>query len=201
MTRALQQQLLSAIADVYHAEGRAAATQSAETLMAPSTSRFQAQPPCRSDATIRALLANSPHPACPAILAAQHLLEWSGNNLAEDLENDAADISNVAVLVSPTGPIVAPDIRLGLFYQKPDSYYALHNHDADETYVIIAGQALWTAGDDCRQRGVGEYIYHPSLMPHAFRAGPHGLLALWRWSGDVNTHSYAFLEDPEAMAG
>jgi len=37
-------------------------------------------------------------------------------------------------------------------------------------------------------------------MPHAFRAGPDGFLALWRWSGDVNTHSYTFLDDPAVVA-
>ncbi|MGB5560546.1 MAG: hypothetical protein WBN04_21345 [Paracoccaceae bacterium] len=39
-------------------------------------------------------------------------------------------------------------------------------------------------------------IHHPSLMPHAFRTGSEGFLAIWRWSGDINTHSYAFVEDP-----
>jgi mannose-6-phosphate isomerase-like protein (cupin superfamily) len=80
---------------------------------------------------------------------------------------------------------------------RPESYYPLHLHDADETYAIIAGQALWTAGDDTRMRGAGDMIHHPSLMPHAFRTGPEGFLAIWRWSGDINTHSYAFIEDYE----
>ncbi|MEZ5868756.1 MAG: dimethylsulfonioproprionate lyase family protein [Defluviimonas denitrificans] len=43
--------------------------------------------------------------------------------------------------MGPDGPIPAPDLRLGLLFQRPDSYYPLHNHDADETYVILAGEA------------------------------------------------------------
>jgi quercetin dioxygenase-like cupin family protein len=194
-----QTALLSAIADVYFAEGRTAANHSAEALMAPCVPQFSPQPPCAFDQNIRDVLAGSPHPAAAAVLAGQHLLEWSGNAIAEGLDNTAASISDVAVIVSPEGPIIAPDIRLGVFYQKPNSYYSLHNHDADETYVIIAGEALWTAGDDRRARGVGDYIHHPSLMPHAFHTGPEGIVALWRWSGDVNIHSYAFLEDPQAI--
>ena len=52
---------------------------------------------------------------------------------------------------------------------QPHSYYPLHLHNADETYVIVAGQALWTAGTDIQIRRVGDMIHHPSLMPHAFR--------------------------------
>jgi len=102
---------------------------------------------------------------------------------------------SVATLMGPDGPIPAPDVRLGLVYMRPDSYYPLQLHDADETYVIVTGQALWTAGEDVRMRRAGELIHHPSLMPHAFRTGPEGFLAIWRWSGDINTHSYAFIED------
>ena len=64
--------------------------------------------------------------------------------------------------------------------------------------MILAGGAEWWAGDDKRWRGPGEMIHHPSLMPHAFRAGSQGLLAAWRWSGDVNFQSYKMLPDPEA---
>ena len=102
---------------------------------------------------------------------------------------------SVATLMGPDGPILAPDVRLGLVYMRPESYYPMHLHDADETYVIIAGQAFWIAGDDIRMRGAGDMIHHPSQMPHAFKTGPEGFLAIWRWSGDINTESYAFVED------
>ncbi len=118
------------------------------------------------------------------------------SNPVEDLtEGKIAAIISVATLMGPEGPIPAPDVRLGLAYMPPDSYYPLHVHDADETYVIVAGQALWTAGDDVRMRGPGAMIHHPSLLPHAFLTGSEGFLAVWRWSGDINTHSYAFIED------
>jgi mannose-6-phosphate isomerase-like protein (cupin superfamily) len=191
--------LLAKLAAIYRAEGREAADRSAAALVAPGAADpFKRQAPCDFDGEIRALLAGSDHPAAAAILAAQELIPWAENTIAQPLSPDAAAMSAVAVLMSPDGPIVAPDLRLGLFYQKPDTYYALHNHDADETYVILCGEALWTAGDDIRMRLAGDMIHHPSLMPHAFRTGHDGMLALWRWSGDVNRESYAFLDDPLA---
>ncbi|MCV2863194.1 dimethylsulfonioproprionate lyase family protein [Albidovulum sediminicola] len=191
--------LLRALADVYLAEGREAADRTAQALTTtPAPAAFLPQDPCALDAMMRDLLASSAHPAAAAILAAQSLIPWGTNPVADRMSETAAAICAVTTLMGPEGPIPAPDLRLGLFYQRPDTYYALHNHDADETYVILAGSALWTAGDDIRVRGPGDYIHHPSLMPHAFRTGKEGVLALWRWSGDVNTHSYAFLPDAAA---
>lgn len=160
---------------------------------------FSLRAPFPHDAAMRALLAGSAHAAAPAILAVQDRMPW-GTNPVEGTGGIATSFFSVATLMGPEGPIPAHDLRLGLFWQAPDTYYPLHNHDADETYTILAGSVVWTAGEDTRLRHAGEAIHHPSLMPHAFRAGPDGFLALWRWSGDVNTHSYTFLDDPAVVA-
>ncbi|MCY1127839.1 dimethylsulfonioproprionate lyase family protein [Frigidibacter sp. RF13] len=188
--------LRAALAALYRAEGRPEATRTAASLLA-GVLAAEAQPPCALDALIRRTAATSPLPAARAVLAVQELVPW-GTNPVADRTGSVADIIAVATLMSPEGPILSADFRLGLFYQRPDSYYPLHNHDADETYVILAGRADWTAGEDRLPRGPGDVIHHPSRMPHAFRTGPEGLLALWRWSGDINTHSYAILPDPDA---
>ncbi|TNF61241.1 MAG: cupin domain-containing protein [Rhodobacteraceae bacterium] len=192
--------LLSALAAVYAAEPREEAGRTARHLLEAGPSHLGAAH--ANDAILAemaAALAASDHPAVQAILAGAHLLPWGDNPVAAQAAA-AGDIYVVCTLMGPDGPIPSDDFRMGLFWQRPGTYYALHSHDADETYVIVAGDAEWTAGDDTRLRGPGEAIHHPSLMPHAFRAGPQGLLALWRWSGDVNTHSYRMLPDPRAVA-
>lgn len=192
------QEMLQAIAEVYNGEADPQGPHTAKTLLeTPSLKAVEEMTASIFDAGMRAVLENSPHPAAKAILEVQHLLPWGTNPVEDNTEEKHAALISVLSLMGPEGPIPAPDVRLGLFYMRPNSYYPLHVHDAAETYVIIAGQALWTAGDDVRMRGVGSMIHHPSLMPHAFRTGPEGFLALWRWSGDINTHSYAFLEDGE----
>lgn len=192
---------LSAIAEIYAAEGRLPATQTAETLRRALGQGLGPPPrPCSLDAEIRACLANSPLPVARALLAAQGLIPWGVNPVAGLMTENAAAMVAVCTLLDPDGPIVSPDFRLGLLYMRPGSYYPLHDHDADETYVLIAGSAYWTAGEDRRLRHAGEVVHHPSLMPHAFRTGDTGFVALWRWSGDINTHSYRFLPDPEVTA-
>ena len=190
--------MLEALAAVYEAEADPQGPHTAKTLLVtPSPVAFDPVPPCRLDAGIRAVLASSDHPAATAVRHACDLLPWGSNPVEGNTEAEIAAMISVATLMGPEGPIPAPDVRLGLVYMRPDCYYPLHIHDADETYVILAGQALWTAGDDVRMRGVGDMVHHPSLMPHAFRTGSDGFLALWRWSGDINLHSYAFVEAME----
>jgi quercetin dioxygenase-like cupin family protein len=194
--------LLEILAALYRSEDRDEALRTAHTLLTtPSPEALGPRGACSLDALIRDALAASPLPAARALLAAQPYVPWGTNPVAAQMTDDAAAICAVAELMGPEGPIPAPDLRLGLLYQRPDTYYPLHNHDADETYVILAGQALWTAGDDVRMREAGEMIHHPSLMPHAFRAGPQGFVALYRWSGNISAQSYAFLEDPGQRVG
>ena len=191
------QDMLEAISRVFEAEVDPQGPHTAKTLLAtPSPVTFDPVPPCFLDQGMRTVLADSNHPTARAVLKAQNLLPWGSNPVEGNTERGIAAMISVASILGPEGPIPAPDVRLGLVYMRPESYYPLHLHDADETYFIIAGQALWTAGDDIRMRGAGDMVHHPSLMPHAFRTGPEGFLAIWRWSGDINTHSYAFTEDP-----
>lgn len=188
--------LKTALAALCRAERRIPSRRTAralETAWTPSV--LPPHPPGPFDAAIRATLSTSDSPAARAVLAAMPHLPW-GFNPVRGAEAYDGRIFSVCTLLGPEGPLFAQDVRLGLFWQAPDAYYPLHNHEADETYTILAGSALWTAGQRTRMRGAGERIHHPGLMPHAFRAGPTGFLALWRWSGDIDTRSYAILPDP-----
>jgi len=199
MAHAEFDRLLDTLCNIYAAEGRPEATATARALAEGGRDHAAApKKPTAFDPLIAGVLTASSHPAAASLLAARHLLAWDDNPVADRMTGEASAICAVATLMGPDGPIHSPHYRLGFLYQQPNSYYALHNHDADETYVILAGRAVWTAGDDTRLRGAGDYIHHPSLMPHAFRAGAEGFLALWRWSGDINTHSYTFLPDAAA---
>lgn len=189
-------ELLVALAEVYQNEPDPAGQHTAKTLLiTPSPHGFDPIPATIHDIKIRNLLAQSPHQAAAKILACQDRLPWDTNPVEANTETTIASMISVMTLMGPEGPIPAPDVRMGLVYMQPDCYYPLHIHDADETYVILAGGALWTAGDDVRYRSVGSMVHHPSLMPHAFKTGAEGFIALWRWSGDINTESYAFIED------
>ena len=189
--------LISALAGLCAAETRPEARSTAQALRRGDLR--SSCPACALDDEIR-YLANSDDalPETRLISAAQGLIPWGLSPLSSRQPDNIGAIKAVATLLGPGAPIESRGLLFGLFYQRPDTYYPLHAHAADETYTILAGSALWKAGEDSRWRGTGEKIHHPGQMPHAFRAGPCGFLAIWRWSGDVGFDSYRLLPDPDA---
>ena len=191
--------LLHALADLAATEPRPEAQATAFALCAAAETDFPAQPPSPLDPQIRAAcaLANA-HPVVRLIAEAQLYLPWQASPAADRQPGDLAATKAVVTLLAPEGPILAPDLRFGLFYQAPDVYYPLHAHEAAETYTILSGTALWQAGDRRFALAPGEAVHHPPNLPHAMRAGPAGFLAIWRWSGDIGFDSYRMLPDPKA---
>lgn len=191
--------LLHALADLTATEPRAEAQSTAAALRAGADTDFPAQPPSPLDPQIRAACAfRDAHPAARLIAQAQAFLPWQASPAAARQPGSLAASKAVVTVLAPEGPIPAPDLRFGLFYQAPGIYYPLHAHNAAETYTILAGNADWQAGDRRFPVTPGEAIHHPPNLPHVMRAGPKGFLAIWRWSCDVGFDSYRMLPDPEA---
>ena len=191
--------LLLALADLTETEPRAEARATAFLLRAAAASHdFGPEPASLLDAQIRAAAGVPGAHSCTRHLAeAQGFLPWQASPAASFQPASLAVTKAVAPLIAPEGPIFAPDLRFGLFYQAPGVYYPLHAHEAAETYTILAGSADWQAGDRRFTLAPAEAIHHPPQLPHAMRAGPRGFLAIWRWSGDISFDSYRMLPDPD----
>ncbi len=144
---------------------------------------------------ITELLNTSEHSLAKEIIEAQKWLHWRKTTIPDSLISE--EVSNLFYVC----PIMGADtftpstkFRLGLLYQKPNSYYPLHNHNAVETYAVIGGALDWTDGKEKRKLTVGDIIHHPSSLPHAFKTESSGFLGLWHWSGDISPKSYKLLE-------
>ncbi len=185
--------LLGAIAAIYAMEGREAGTRAAAALMAAPAPALAAGASAFAP-LIALLLADAETPAARLLREFQDRLPWGENPVAGQLALDAPVIYSVATLMGPEGPVVCPDMRLGLFYQPPATYYGLHNHAAVETYAILAGEMIWTDGVETRVCRAGDFVHHASGQPHAFRTGREGFLGLWRWDGDIDVSTYRMLE-------
>lgn len=53
-----------------------------------------------------------------------------------------------------------------------------------------AADARWTTQRDDRSVAPGGFVLHRSGEPHAMLTHEEPLLALWGWSGDVDTPAY-----------
>jgi mannose-6-phosphate isomerase-like protein (cupin superfamily) len=93
-----------------------------------------------------------------------------------------------AELVGPGGPVRAPDLRLGVLLLGPGVLYPPHRHPAEELYLVVSGTALWKRGGGrFLARPPGSAVHHPPEEPHAMRAQGEPLLAVYAWTGDVET--------------
>jgi len=182
--------LLAEMATAFRAENRPCGDQTADFLVS-----FSGLGPLSGEAKadtgpIRALLATSSFPLARTMLAAFDALPWGDNPVVTRVSRRVDSLYIVSNLVGPDGPLHCPTLRAGLYYQHPDTRLGLHSHAAAETYVIVAGRALWTAGDTHREVAPGDSIHHTTYLPHACRTGPEGVVAVWRWSGEIGIDSY-----------
>jgi quercetin dioxygenase-like cupin family protein len=52
------------------------------------------------------------------------------------------------------------------------------HHREDEAIYVLDGRLRWRHGDQERTYGPGELVFGPRELPHTFKAGPDGALAL-----------------------
>jgi mannose-6-phosphate isomerase-like protein (cupin superfamily) len=117
-------------------------------------------------------------------------LPWYYQYATRPGESDLAGNIAFAELIGPDGDMDAPDCRVGFTLMAPDTYYPLHAHPAVELYFVISGNAEWRAGEATRRVPPGELVLHRSSEPHSMRTFAEPLLALWSWSGDLDTPAY-----------
>ena len=94
-----------------------------------------------------------------------------------------------AELIGPQAPIVSTKVSFGLTLIGPHSFYPPHRHPAVELYRIVVGEPQWTVATTTSAQSPGALIFHDSDVVHAMRTGAAPLLAIYSWTGDLNTAS------------
>ena len=140
---------------------------------------------------LRSALSLEPQdPISQALARLMRPLPWYYHYDPHPGEADLSKHIAFAELVGPDGDMDAPDCRVGFTLMAPNTLYPLHAHPAIELYFVIAGTAEWRAGDETRRVPPGDLVLHRSSEPHAMRTFAEPLLALWSWSGDLDTPAY-----------
>ena len=107
------------------------------------------------------------------------------------IPDDISSHMAVCEVIGPTGQINHETVRAGLLFQESDITYPRHSHAAEEIYFPLTGPVDWQIDDTnwCQQEA-GSFIHHLPYQSHAIRTGKTPLLALWGWSGDIDSESY-----------
>ena len=114
-------------------------------------------------------------------------LNWMQMYTAEDFGQDFLDDYAHVELIGPEGHFMSDEIAAGLVVYGPGLDYPDHWHVAEEIYIPLTHDGLWSAdGAPLAARKAGSFIFHQSNMRHAIRAGSAPLVALWVWrNGDL----------------
>ncbi len=162
-----------------------------EAALAAAPRAFDARRPSADRAAIlSAALAACRDPIGAALAAAPGGLAWRYDYPARPGEADLSDRIAFAELIGPRGPLDAPDCRVGFTLMAPETFYPLHAHPAVELYLVLSGEAQWTATGAERMVPPGGFVLHRSNEPHAMRTFGTPLLALYAWRGAIEVPAF-----------
>lgn len=125
-----------------------------------------------------------------ALGALPRALPWDYQYSPRPGAGDLARKIGFAELIGPDGPMDAPHCRVGFTLIAPNTLYPAHAHPATELYLVISGHAEWSASGVRRIVPPGGFVLHQSNEPHAMRTFAEPLLALYSWSGDLDTAAF-----------
>lgn len=123
------------------------------------------------------------------------LLTWAQNPNYRQAPPTADFLDNYgyAVIAGPAdGPpalLRHSDCALGVLLLGPETHYPRHHHPAAEIYVPLAAAQWWRDGGPWRREPAGAVIHHASGVPHATRTTALPLIALYLWTGELETHA------------
>ncbi|MEM6461525.1 MAG: dimethylsulfonioproprionate lyase family protein [Pseudomonadota bacterium] len=188
-------QLLLFLADLYRTEGRAGGDQAAAALYnaVDRFPRYLPEPYNYLPGAAETALKMSPHPKAEIVAAALPLIRWfRATDSMQSIGDDVGARMLVSELIGPDGMIYCADTRVGLFVQCPNLDYPTRKHGAEETYVVLGGEAYWNSGTNPPAlKKTGDWVYHRSHIAHRSLTVDKPTIAAWRWTGDIRYEAYA----------
>lgn len=132
------------------------------------------------------------HDLCQTLMDVSPLLPWTD---ATYVSLDGVEVKFAFVrLVGPMGIHKTEELSFGLFLQAPDFFYPSHQHEAEELYFTLSGEAQWQKDDaDFAAVPAGRLIHHKVWQPHATKTEATPILAMWSWTGNLDRSTYGFV--------
>ncbi len=146
----------------------------------------QALPLLGELAACRDLACEATQPLVDTLVACRHGLSWQQSYTAKHgFDRSYLDHYGWINLISTEGPFFDDSLRLTIGYWGAGLHYPQHKHEPEETYCILAGQAVFhSEGLAPRLVGPGDWVHHRSFQLHAIDMQPGPLLALVPWRGN-----------------
>lgn len=132
-----------------------------------------------------------PTPFADAVTALKTIAlhaHWRETYKDTDIGQDFLDRFGCFCLIGPNAPWTSQKMHGFLVFVPPDLWYPWHHHVAEELYFVFAGSGTFRLhGQNDRQLGPGDAIFHGANQPHALQTTDHPVLAWELWRADFDT--------------
>lgn len=134
-------------------------------------------------------LGDSPWPGfVHAIRACTRQAQWRETYKGTELFRQIMHRFGCYEIIGVDGIAASAKMRSFMVYMPPGFHYPMHEHPAEELYVVLAGEAEFSAkGKAPRRVGPGETVLHTSMQPHATTTKDKPVLCYVLWRDQFET--------------
>ena len=109
-------------------------------------------------------------------------VKWENGYTEKDVNNNFLNNYGFFELIGPTGHFKTSEMALYVNYLDKNTFYPLHNHEAEELYFIISGQAKFeNNNEDYEILTSNKTRFHKSFEPHAITTENKQILSFVIW--------------------
>ena len=109
-------------------------------------------------------------------------VKWENGYTEKDVNNNFLNNYGFFELIGPTGHFKTSEMALYVNYLDKNTLYPLHNHEAEELYFIISGEAKFeNNNEDYEILTSNKTRFHKSFEPHAITTDNKQLLSFVIW--------------------
>jgi len=111
-----------------------------------------------------------------------HFVNWEPGYGEQDVGKDFLNNYGFFELIGPTGHFETSEMALYVNYLEKNTHYPLHNHEAEELYFVLSGEAKFESANEKSELLTSTKTrFHKSFQPHAITTSNQQILSIVIW--------------------
>ena len=125
-----------------------------------------------------------------AIINLSHHVKWEPGYGEEDVGKDFLNKYGFFELIGPTGHFQTSEMALYVNYLEKNTHYPLHNHEAEELYFVLSGEAKFESENERSEILTStKSRFHKSFQQHAITTFNQQVLSIVIWKNKFDNIS------------
>ena len=109
-------------------------------------------------------------------------VNWEPGYGEQDVGKDFLNNYGFFELIGPTGHFETSEMALYVNYLEKNTHYPLHNHEAEELYFVLSGEAKFESTNEKSELLASTRTrFHKSYQPHAITTSNQQILSIVIW--------------------